>query len=87
MDKHQLELLNKMLSKLAEAKTYTNIRMVLTLLFILDFVLVLFGYSQFDFTYFLILFVTFIGSNHMDKKYKNTMKKYEELKEEYENTI
>lgn len=87
MNDYQQRLLNDMLSKLYEAKTYTNISMFLTLLFILDFVLVLLGYAEFNITYFLILVVTFIGTNHMDKKHKTALKEYEELKEEYENTI
>lgn len=87
MNDHQSRLLNDMLNKLYEAKTYSNISMVLTLLFILDLVSVILGYAEFNITYFLILIVTFIGNNHMDKKHKIALKEYQELKEEYENTI
>lgn len=87
MNDYQQRLLNDMLSKLYEAKTYTNISMFLTILFIIDFVLVLLGYAEFNITYFLILVVTFIGNNHMNKKHRIAMKEYEELKEEYENLI
>ena len=87
MNDYQLRLLNDMLNKLYEAKTYTNISIVLTLLFILDFAFVILGYAKFNITYFIILIVTFIGNNHMNKKHKVALKEYEELKEEYENTI
>lgn len=87
MNDYQQRLLNDMLSKLYETKTYRNISVFLTLLFIFDFVLVLLGYAEFNITYFLILVVTFIGNNHMNKKYRVAIKEYEKLKEEYENTI
>ena len=73
-----------MLSKLIEAKTYANIRIVLTILFLLEFVLVLLGYGKFDFFYFSILIVTFVGNTHMDRKHKIAMEEYNELKKEYE---
>ena len=87
MNDYQQRLLIDMMVKLYEAKSYTNISLFLTFLFILDFALILLGYGKFDFTYFLILLVTFIGNQHMSRKYKTALKEYEELKEEYENTI
>ena len=87
MNDYQQRLLNEMLSKLLEARSYINISIVLTILFLLEFVLVLLGYGKFDFFYFSILIVTFVGNTHMNRKHKTAMKEYEELKEEYENTI
>ena len=87
MTDYQQRLLNEMLAKLVEAKMYTNINLLLTILFLLDFILALLGYVQFDSIYFMVLVVTFIGSQHMSKKHKTVMKEYEELKEEYESLI
>lgn len=86
IDREQL-LLNAMSSKLNEAKSYTNISVMLTILFLIDFVLVLLGFGQFNSTYFLILALTFLGNQHMSKKYKKAIKEYEQLKEEYESII
>ena len=87
MNDHQQRLLNEMLTKLVEAKMYTNINLLLTILCLLDFIMTLLGYVQFDSIYFMVLVVTFIGSQHMSRKHKTAIKEYEELKEEYENTI
>ena len=87
MNDYQQRLLIDMMVKLYEAKSYTNISLFLTFLFILDFALILLGYGKFDFFYFSILIVTFVGNTHMNRKHKTAMKEYEELKEEYENTI
>ena len=87
MTDYQQRLLNEMLAKLAEAKMCTNISLLLTILFLLDFILALLRYVQFDSTYFMVLIVTFIGNQHMSRKHKTVMKEYEVLKEEYENTI
>lgn len=87
MTDYQQRLLNEMLAKLVEAKMYANINLLLTILFLLDFILALLGYVQFDSIYFMVLVVTFIGSQHMSKKHKTVMKEYEELKEEYESLI
>ena len=73
-----------MLSKLLEAKSYTNISMVLTILFLLEFVLVLLGYGEFDFFYFSILIITFVGNTHMSRKHKKAIEEYKELEKEYE---
>lgn len=87
MTDYQQRLLNEMLAKLVEAKMYANINLLLTILFLLDFILALLGYVQFDSIYFMVLVVTFIGSQHMSRKHKTVMKEYEELKEEYESLI
>jgi len=87
MNDHQQRLINEMLSKLLEARSYINISIVLTILFLLEFVLVLIGYGEFDFFYILVLIVTFVGNTHMDIKHKKAMEEYEELKKEYEKTI
>ena len=87
MTDYQQRLLNEMLAKLVEAKMYANINLLLTILFLLDFILALFGYVQFDSIYFMVLVVTFIGNQHMSRKHKTVMKEYEELKEEYESLI
>jgi hypothetical protein len=84
MTDYQQRLLNEMLSKLLEARSYSNISMVLTILFLLEFVLVLLGYGEFDFYYFSILIVTFVGNTHMNRKHKTAIEEYEELKKEYE---
>jgi hypothetical protein len=87
MNDYQQRLLNEMLAKLVEAKMYTNIYLLLTILFFIDTTLTLLGYLQFNSLYFMVLVVTFIGNQHMSRKHKTAIKEYEELKEEYENTI
>ena len=87
MNDYQQRLLNEMLAKLVEAKMYTNINLLLTILFFIDTTLTLLGYLQLNSLYFMVLVVTFIGNQHMSRKHKTAMKEYEELKEEYENTI
>jgi|688.fasta_scaffold383846_2 hypothetical protein len=87
MNDYQQRLLNEMLAKLVEAKMYTNINLLLTILFFIDTTLTLLGYLQFNSLYFMVLVVTFIGNQHMSRKHKTAIKEYEELKEEYENTI
>jgi hypothetical protein len=87
MNDYQQRLLNEMLAKLVEAKMYTNIYLLLTILFFIDTTLTLLGYLQLNSLYFMVLVVTFIGNQHMSRKHKTAMKEYEELKEEYENTI
>ncbi len=73
-----------MLSKLLEARSYINISIVLTILFLLEFVLVLLGYGKFDFILLSVLIVTFVGNTHMNRKHKTAMEEYEQLKKEYE---
>lgn len=87
MEDNQNRLLIGMVDKALEAKTYTNISLALTIIFFIEFFLILFGYAEFDIIYFLILIVTYIGNTHMNKKHKKAIKEYEQLKEEYENTI
>ena len=87
MNDYQQRLLNEMLAKLVEAKMYTNINLLLTILFFIDTTLTLLGYLQFNSLYFMVFVVTFIGNQHMSRKHKTAIKEYEELKEEYENTI
>ena len=87
MDDNQQRLINEMLSKLIEAKSYTNVSLVLTILFLIEFVLVLLGYGKFDIILLLVLIVTFVGNKHMDIKHKRAIEEYEELKKEYEKTI
>lgn len=87
MTDYQQRLLNEMLAKLAEVKMYANINLLLTILFLLDFILALLGYVQFDSIYFMVLVITFIGSQHMSRKQKTVINEYKELKEEYENLI
>jgi hypothetical protein len=87
MNDYQQRLLNEMLAKLVEAKMYTNIYLLLTILFFIDTTLTLLGYLQLNSLYFMVLVVTFIGNQHMSRKHKTAIKEYEELKEEYENTI
>lgn len=87
MDKHQKELLYVMLIKLSEAKTYTNISIVLSLLLMVEFVLVLFGYGEFGFIFFSMVIITIIGNRHMSLKHKTTMEEYYELKKEYEDLL
>ena len=88
MNDYQQRLLNEMLSKLAEATTYLRISGFLTFLWLFEVIYFIFWDQMSNINlYFTIWLVCIVGWTHMDRKFKTCMKEYEELKEEYENTI
>lgn len=88
MNDYQQRLLNEMLSKLAEATTYNRISGFLTFLWLFEVIYFIFWDQMSNINlYFTIWLVCIVGWTHMSRKYKTCMKEYEELKEEYENTI
>ena len=88
MTDYQQRLLNEMLSKLAEAATYNRISGFLTFLWLFEVIYFIFWDQMSNINlYFTIWLVCIVGWTHMSRKYKTCMKEYEELKEEYENTI
>ena len=87
MEDKEYELLNKMIVKLNEASGYQRISLVLTLIWLFEICYVFFRLSYIDLFYWLIWGVCLVGWVHMDRKYKVAMNEYDELKQEYENTI
>ena len=88
MNDYQQRLLNEMLSKLAEATTYHRISGFLTFLWLFEVIYFIFWDQMSNINlYFTIWLVCIVGWTHMSRKFKTCMKEYEELKEEYENTI
>ena len=88
MNDYQQRLLNEMLSKLAEATTYNRISGFLTFLWLFEVIYFIFWDQMSNINlYFTIWLVCIVGWTHMGRKFKTCMKEYEELKEEYENTI
>ena len=87
MDKKQNELLIKMVLKINEAKTYNKISIVLTVLWFIEFIYTFFVTQNFNLMYWLIWVLSVVGWFHMSRKFKKSMEEYEQLKQEYENTI
>ena len=83
MEDKEYELLNKMVVKIDEARTYQRISGILALVFIFEFLYTFFWLSDFDSLYWLIWGVCVVGWTHLDRKYKVAMSEYEELKSEY----
>jgi len=84
MTDKQYELLMDMVTKLDEARTYNRISGFLTFLWLFEFVYFIFWAQMSNVNlYFIIWLVCMVGWVHMNKKFKNSMKEYNELKEEY----
>jgi hypothetical protein len=87
MQDKQNKLLIDMVVKLNEASGYQRISLALTLIWLFEICYVFFWLSYIDLFYWLIWGVCLVGWIHMDRKYKVAMNEYDELKQEYENTI
>jgi hypothetical protein len=88
MEDEQYELLNKMVVKIDEAKTYNRIFGFLTFLWLFEVIYFIFWDQMSNINlYFTIWLVCIGGWYHMGRKYKVAMEEYNELKQEYEKTI
>ena len=84
MTDRQQELLIEMVTKIDEARTYNLISGVLTFLWLFEFIYLIFWDNNLNITlYFTIWLVCMVGWVHMDRKFKKSMKEYNELKDEY----
>ena len=83
MEDKQYELLNEMIVKINEARSYNRITGIITFIWLFEFFYTLFWTENFDAMYWLIWVVCVIGWIHTDRKYKATMMEYEELRREY----
>ena len=84
MEDKEYELLNKMVVKIDEARTYNRICLVLTLIYLFEFFYTFFWIGSFDsYLFWSIFFLCLGGYTHMNKKYKIAMEEYQELKDEY----
>lgn len=88
MTDRQQELLIEMILKINEAKTYNRVSGILMILWLFEFCYTLFWTKNFSAVmYWLVWIVCIIGWTHMNRKFKNSVKEYDQLKEEYENSI
>ena len=84
MEKKQYELLNKMIVKINEAKTYNRISGVIIFIWLFEFFYTFFWTYNFNVVYWLIWVVCMVGWYHMNQKYRFAMEEYQEIKKEYE---
>jgi len=83
MEDKEYELLNKMVVKVDEARTYNRISIVVTIVWFIEFSYTFFYTKNFDSMYWLIWVMCMVGWYHMGRKYKVAMEEYNELKKEY----
>jgi len=79
----EYELLNRMVVKIDEARTYNKISLILSIIFIFQFVYTFFYKQVVSPIYWIMLIMYIIGSYHLRKKFKEAMEEYQELKDEY----
>jgi hypothetical protein len=84
MEDKQYELLNKMVVKINEARTYNQISGFLTLLWLVEFFYSFLYIQKFDTLYWVIWIFCMVGWYHMNKKFRFAMDEYQEMKKEYE---
>lgn len=84
MEDKEYELLNKMVVKINEARTYNQISGFLTLLWLIEFFYSFLYIQKFDTLYWVIWIFCMVGWYHMNKKFRFAMDEYNELKKEYE---
>ena len=83
MKDREYELLNEMVVKVNEARTYNRISGLLTLIWLFEFFYSFFWTQNFDNMYWTIWVVCMVGWIHMNRKYKVAMGEYKELEKEY----
>lgn len=83
MKDKEYELLNKMVVKIDEARTYNKISFILSIIFIFQFIYTFFYKQVVSPIYWIMLILFVIGSYHLRKKFKEAMEEYQELKDEY----
>ncbi len=85
-DKEQ-KLLIEMINKINESRTYNIIFAILTFLWLFEMVYFFSVENSNIGIFWSIWVVCVIGWKHIDKKSKNCIKEYNQLKKEYENLI
>jgi hypothetical protein len=83
MKDREYELLNEMVVKINEARSYHRISGLLTFIWLFELCYSFFWIKNFDVIYWLIWGVCMVGWIHMDRKYNVAMGEYEELEKEY----
>ena len=83
MEDKEYELLNKMVVKIDEARTYNRISLILSIIFIFQFIYTFFYKQLVTPIYWIMLIMYVIGSYQLRKKFKEAMEEYQELKDEY----
>jgi hypothetical protein len=83
MEDKEYELLNKMVVKINEARSYHRISTLLTLIWLFEICYSFFWIKNFGVMYFLIWVLCLIGWVSADRKYKRSMDEYKELEKEY----
>ena len=83
MNDYKTRLLMEMTLKIREAGTYNLIRLITSLIWLIEFFYVFLGYGSFDIFYFIIAVICLVSWFHMDKKYKTAISEYDDLEKEY----
>lgn len=83
MDDKEYDLLNKMVVKINEARVYNRISIVVTILWLIEFFFTIFYVGNFGGLYWLIWSLWVVAWIHMNRKYRQAMREYDEMKEEY----
>ncbi len=83
MTDYQRELISKMIVKINQARTYSLIQMVLSIIWLVEFFLNFFGYIPTDMFYWIIFVLCMVGWFDLNKRSKKSIEEYEELKEKY----
>ena len=83
MKDREYELLNEMVVKVNEARTYNRISGLLTFIWLFEFFYSFFWTQNFDYMCWTIWVVCMVGWIHMNRKYKVAMGEYKELEKEY----
>jgi hypothetical protein len=73
----------EMTLKIREAGTYNLIRIVTSLIWLIEALYVFLGYGSYDIFYFILAVICLVSWFHMDKKYKTAISEYDELEKEY----
>jgi hypothetical protein len=83
MNDYKTRLIIEMTLKIREAGTYNLIRIVTSLIWLIEFFYVFLGYGSYDIFYFILAVICLVSWFHMDKKYKTAMIEFYELEKEY----
>lgn len=83
MNDYKTRLLIEMALKIREAGTYNLIRLITSLIWLIEFFYVFLGYGSLDIFYLIIAVICLASWFHMEKKYKTAISEYDELEKEY----
>ena len=83
MNDYKTRLLIEMVLKVRDAGTYNLIRLITSLIWLIESLYIFLGYGSYDIFYFIIAAICLVSWFHMDKKYKTAISEYNELEKKY----